>query len=103
MGAHWAGKHICFQSDSMAVVSALNQRAAKSLPYAHAYCISLWSVFYGFELEAIHISGSLNGVADALSQNKAEFILTLMEGEMIPWKFFFLAVHLELSLEVCYQ
>ena len=52
----------------MAVVSVLNQQAAKSPPLMHMLCcLSLWSVLYGFEFEAIHIPGSLNGVTDASS------------------------------------
>ena len=51
-GAHWAGKRICFQSDSMVVVSVLNQWAARSPPLMHMLCcISLLSVFLVLSLK----------------------------------------------------
>ena len=72
--AHWEGKCICFQSDGMAVVSVLNQRAAISPSHAHASLHLIVKCFYDFEFEAINMV--FNGVADALKADHVASVIS---------------------------
>ena len=74
-GPQWLGKHICFHSDNMAVMAVLQRISAKSPPL---HCVSLFSAFYCFHLSARHVLGVLNGVADALSRNKAAHVSSII-------------------------
>ncbi len=73
-GSKWVGEHICFHSDSMAVVASLQKRSAKSSFMHLLRCL----FFYGFQLSAEHVPGVVNAVADALSRNKADLVSTVV-------------------------
>jgi hypothetical protein len=78
MGGHWAGKHICFHSDNMAVVAVLTSLTAQSPLLMHLLrCLSFFSACFSFHFSAKHISGVLNGAADALSRNHLELFSSL--------------------------
>lgn len=68
-GKSWAGCHIAFHSDNMAVVAVLNKRTAKDPLLIHLLrCLYFYSAFYGFHYSAMHVPGVLNVAADALSR-----------------------------------
>ncbi len=69
-GRSWEGRHVCFHSDNMAVVSILNKRTAKEHLLNHYLrCIFFYAAFYKFHYSATHIPGTDNIAADALSRN----------------------------------
>ena len=58
------------QCDNMAVVSIVNQRSSKNKEAMHlARCLAFIAGKFDFHMEAIHIKGANNILADALSQN----------------------------------
>ena len=69
-GSSWAGHHVCFHSDNMAVVTILNKHTAKDhLLNNLLRCLFFYAAFYKFHYSATHIPGTLNAAADALSCN----------------------------------
>ena len=73
---HWAGKHVRFHCDNMAVVAVLNKNAAKDEKLAHLLrCLSFFAAARGFVVSAAHIPGRLNVAADALSRNHLPLFL----------------------------
>ena len=69
-GRQWAGLHVCFHVDNLAVVSILNKRSAKDPLLSHLLrCLFFFSAFYKFHFSAEHIPGSSNTAADALSRD----------------------------------
>ena len=67
-GRLWAGLHVCFNVDNLAVVSILNKRLANDPLLSHLlWCLFFFSAFYKFHLSAKHISGISNTATDALS------------------------------------
>jgi hypothetical protein len=49
-GRAWTGWHICFHSDNMVVVAALQKRAAKDPSFVHyLHCLFFYCTFYGFK------------------------------------------------------
>lgn len=69
-GKYWAGKHIRFHSDNMAVVAVLNSRSARTPLLMHLLrCFSFYCAYFRFHVSATHIPGILNTAADALSRN----------------------------------
>ena len=82
-GSKWAGKHICFHYDSMAVIASLQKSPAKSSSLMHLLrCLFLYGAFYGFQLSAEHVPGVVNTVADALSRNKADLASTVVSSQI---------------------
>ena len=69
-GASWKGHHIRFHSDNIAVVAILTKHTSKDPVLNHFLrCLFLYSAFYKFNYSAVHIPGTLNTAADALSRN----------------------------------
>ena len=69
-GSMWEGRHVCFCSDNMAVVSILNKYMAKvQLLNYFLRCLFFYASFYKFYFSAAHIPGTFNTAADALSRN----------------------------------
>lgn len=66
-----AGRHVLIQSDNNSMVFHLNlQGGTRSLRSLHLTCkILMWSLPRLASLRAVHLSGSRNQVADALSRN----------------------------------
>ena len=68
-GRAWEGRHVCFHSDNMAVVSILSKRSAKDQHLlALLRCLFFLASFYKFHYSARHIPGVLNIAADTLSR-----------------------------------
>ena len=67
-GSNWRGS--IFHSDNEAVVKVLSKGSSKDSSLSHLIrCLALLAAFYGFHISAVHVPGSLNKAADALSQN----------------------------------
>jgi hypothetical protein len=78
-GGLWAGKHICFHVDNMAVVAVLNSRTAKDPRLMHLLrCFSFYSGYFRFHFSAVHIPGVMNTAADALSRNNLSLFSSLV-------------------------
>ena len=85
-GGLWRGKHICFHSDNMAVVSILSTKTAKSPPpLMHLLrCFSFYCALYCINVSCVHVPGAINAAADALSHNKLPLFSSLPTGFTIP-------------------
>ena len=69
-GHRWRRNHICFRSDSMAVVNLLRKRTSKHNLLMHLLrCLVFYAAFFRFQFTALHVPGILNTAADALSRN----------------------------------
>ena len=78
-GGLWRGKHICFHSDNMAVVSILSTKTAKSPHLMHLLkCFSFYCAFYCINVSCVHVPGAMNAAADALSCNKLPLFSSLV-------------------------
>ena len=78
-GHNWAGHHILFLSDNMAVVAALNSRAARHPALSHLLkCLFFVQAFHNFEYSSSHLPGKDNTAADALSRNNTKLFLSLI-------------------------
>ena len=79
-GGLWRGKHICFHSDNMAVVSILCTKTAKSPPpLMHLLrCLSFYCALYCINVSCVHVPGAINAAADALSHNKLQLFSSLV-------------------------
>ncbi len=67
-GKTWAGQHICFHSDNMAVVSVFTKRSAKDEHLRSLLgCLFFYASYYKFHYSVLHIPGMYNMAADALS------------------------------------
>ena len=68
-GKSWEGRHVCFHSDNMTVVTILSKRSAKDQHLlALLRCLFFLAAFYKFQYSAQHIPGVLNTAPDALSR-----------------------------------
>ena len=78
-GRLWAGKHIRFHSDNIAVVAILNSRTARDPILMHLLrCFSFYSAYFQFHFSAEHIAGVMNTAADALSRNNLTLFSSLV-------------------------
>ena len=77
-GHCWAGKHIRFHSDNMAVVAILSSRTAKTPLLMHlSQCFSFYCAHFRFHFSSKHVPGVKNTAADALSRNNMPLFLSL--------------------------
>ena len=78
-GHCWAGKHIRFHSDNMAVVAILSSRTAKTPLLMHLLrCFSFYCAHFRFHFSSKHVPGVKNTAADALSRNNMPLFLSLV-------------------------
>ncbi len=78
-GAQWAGRHICFHSDNDAVVSIIQRRSAKHLLITHLLrCLFFCASVHQFHFSALHIPGTENVLADAISRNNLTLLSTFL-------------------------
>ena len=78
-GVLWRGKHVCFHSDNMAVVSILSTKTAKSPPLMHLLrCFSFYCALYCINVSCVHVPGAIYAAADALSCNKLPLFSSLV-------------------------
>jgi len=84
-GRYWAGKHICFHSDNVAVVAILQSRTAKTQLLMHLLrCFAFFSAYFRFHYSAQHVPGTMNMVADALSRNHVPLSVSQMPQFHVP-------------------
>ena len=78
-GPGWAGQHIQFHSDNLAVVTILNTRTARTPPLVHLLrCFSFYCAHFGIHYSAVHVPGANNTAADALSRNNLPLFSSLV-------------------------
>ena len=66
----WAGQHVLFISDNMAVVSTLSAQSTRKTMLSHLLrCLFFWEARFNFSHSAEHLAGKLNTAANALSRN----------------------------------
>ena len=74
----WAGQHVLFISDNMAVVSALSAQSARNpMLFYLLRCLIFWEARFNFSHSAEHLAGKLNTAADALSHNNLSLFHSL--------------------------
>ena len=67
-GGLWRGKHICFHSDNMAVVSILSTKTAKSPHLMHLLrCFSFYCAFYCINVSCVHVPGAMKMPCHAIN------------------------------------
>lgn len=77
-GKSWHGARITFYSDNAAVVQALNSRSARDPILTHLIsCLFFFEARFQFDYSALHIAGSANAAADALSRNSVSTFVSL--------------------------
>ena len=68
-GPVWAGHHVQFHTDNMAVVAVIQNLNAKDTRLGHLLrCLYFYAAYYCFNFSAAHIPGIQNTAADALSR-----------------------------------
>ena len=76
-GKGWQGKMILFHCDNTAVVSVINKLYCQDLDLMHMVrCLLFAAAKYSFWFAAIHTPGTQNGLADAISRDKADLFLS---------------------------
>ena len=89
-GHLWREKTVLVQCDNMAVVSIINRGSSKNKEAMHlARCLAFIAGKFEFHMEAIHIKGANNILADALSRNNLPLFQSLypqadQESSLIP-------------------
>ena len=68
-GSHWAGRHILFHTDNLAVVKVVRNLNAVDPLLCNLLRCMYYSAHDHFMFTAAHIPGIKNVVADALSRN----------------------------------
>ena len=69
-GHSWQEKIVQVECDNMAVVSIINHGSPKNKEAIHlARCLAFIAGKFDFHMEAVHIKGANNILADVLSQN----------------------------------
>ena len=77
-GRAWRGHTIRVQSDNTAAVAAINNQTSTVVESAHLLrCLAFLTSHYQCNLEASHIPGQHNTLADALSRNNLELFHVL--------------------------
>ena len=78
-GRYWSGQHVCFHSDNTGAVSVLKSRVAETPLQMHLLrCFSLYCAIFRFTYSVVHVPGTLNLAADALSRNDLPLFLSLI-------------------------
>ena len=73
-GPTWAGCHVLFHVDNMAVVSVVQHLNARDPLLGHFLrCLFLYAAMFQFKFSATHIPGVNNTAADALSRGNFSF------------------------------
>ena len=89
-GHTWQGKTVQIRCDNMAVVSIVNHGSSKNHEAMHlARCLAFIAGKFDFHMEATHIKGADNLLADALSRDNLPLFQSLypqadQEASQIP-------------------
>ena len=77
-GAGWAGHHILFHIDNLAVVSVVQKLNARDALLGHLLrCLYFYEAHFRFVFSATHVLGIQNSAADALSCNNLPLFTSL--------------------------
>ena len=77
-GHQWCRQHICFHCDNMAVVAILRSHSGRGHCVDHLlHCLFFYVAVYKFTYSVVHIPGTSNIAADALSRNKLSLFSSL--------------------------
>ena len=69
-GHRWSRVRVCFRSDNLATVAALNSRRVRDPQLMHLLrCLFFFEAYFKFNHSALHVAGRANQAADALSRN----------------------------------
>ena len=76
-GKHWSNKCVELRCDNQAIVGAISSwRSREPLVMHLLWGLAIIAMEFAFHLKAVHIAGTANGAADALSRNdQASFFL----------------------------
>ena len=70
---------MCFRCDNMAVVDLLKSRTTKDHMLMHLLrCLVFYAAYFRFDFVALHVPGSHNTAADALSRNNLSLFFSLI-------------------------
>ena len=77
-GASWAGRHILFHIDNLAVVMAVQKLNARDPLLCNLLrCLFFYAAHFSFTFAATHIPGIQNTAADALSRDNLPLFTSL--------------------------
>ena len=69
-GVFWQGNQVLVQCDNMAVVQIIATNTSTDTTMMHLLrALHFFSAYYNINLRAVHIPGSVNICADAISHN----------------------------------
>ena len=78
-GPQWAGRHVRFHIDNMAVVEVLKTHTSRHPLMMHLLrCFAFYASYYRFHFSSQHIPGVLNVAADAISRNQVSLFSTFV-------------------------
>ena len=85
-GPRWQQKQVLVQTDNMAVVHIINTQTSRDQVIMHLVrCLHFICAFYEIQLRAVHLAGSANIAADALSRNLMQvFRKAVPAAETLP-------------------
>ena len=79
VGTTLDGRHVRFHSDNEAVVTIIQRRRAKHPLLSHLLrCLFFYAATFRFHFSAVHIPGTSNVVADAISRNNLSLLSSLL-------------------------
>ena len=77
-GACWAGRHVLFHVDNLAVVSVIQNLNARDALLGHLLrCLYFYAAHFRFAFSATHVPGIQNSAADVLSRNNLPLFTSL--------------------------
>ena len=77
-GPAWHRRQVSFRSDNMSVVEVLRSGTTREPLLMHLLrCFVFYAAVYHFSFTAVHVPGTLNGAADALSRNNLPLFVSL--------------------------
>ena len=78
-GGSWRGRHICIHCDNMAVVQMLRAQTGRGGVVIHLLrCLSFFAARYSFHFSTVHIPGTHNTAAGALSRNHMSLFFSII-------------------------
>ena len=86
-GANWRGEAVMARSDNTSAVAVINSRSSHGPELMHLLrCLFFFEARHIFRLEAAHIPGKDNVLADDLSRNRASFYSRYRQLSLLPFR-----------------
>ena len=84
-GSQWSASHILCKCDNAAVVAVINKGSCRDQSLMHLMrCLTFYAAVFNFSISAVHLPGSQNTAADALSRgDRAKFFSVLPQANPI--------------------